>query len=136
MQNAVDAVTDAQFVFGRFKVNVRRAVFEGFPDDLVDEFDDAGFLVAFGNFLVRRQAIPAARRRWTFRQGFRRRRRNIFSAPSRFRPWASSAKSHGRASVELDSTEHGRIKRIADGDMKLAVFELDRQNGELECDLG
>ena len=52
VQNAVDAVADAQFVFGRLKMNVRRAVLVSFPDDLVDELDDAGFLVAFGDFLV------------------------------------------------------------------------------------
>ena len=52
MQDAVDAVADAQFVFGRLEMNVRRAILERFPDDLVDELDDAGFLVAFGDFLV------------------------------------------------------------------------------------
>jgi len=52
MQNAVDAIPNAQLVLGRLEVNVRRAVFISFPDDLVDEFDDAGFLVALGDFLI------------------------------------------------------------------------------------
>ena len=52
MENAVDAIADAQFVFRRLEVDVRRAVFERFPHDLIDEFDDAGFLVAFGDFFV------------------------------------------------------------------------------------
>ena len=33
-------------------MNVRRAVLVRFPDDLVDELDDAGLLVALGDFLV------------------------------------------------------------------------------------
>jgi len=45
MQHAVDAVADAQVVFQRFDVDIRAAVVMAFPDDLVDEFDDAGFLV-------------------------------------------------------------------------------------------
>ena len=52
VQDAVNAVADAQFVLLRFEVNVRGAVLVGFPDDLVDELDDAGFLVALGDFLV------------------------------------------------------------------------------------
>ena len=52
MQDAVDAISDAQFVFGRLKVNVGGAILVGLPDDLIDELDDAGFLVALGNFLV------------------------------------------------------------------------------------
>ena len=52
VEDAVNAITNAEFVFGRLEMNVRRAVLEGFPNDLVDEFDDARFLVAFGNLLV------------------------------------------------------------------------------------
>ena len=52
VQDAVDAVADAQFVFRRLEMNIRRAIFERFPDDLVDELDDARFLVALGDFLV------------------------------------------------------------------------------------
>ena len=52
VQNAVDAVADPQFILRRFEVNVRGTVLVGFPDNLIDEFDDAGFLVAFGDFLI------------------------------------------------------------------------------------
>src|SRR5206468_8243841 len=52
VQNTVDTIANAQLVFGRFKMNVRRAIFESFPDDLVNELDDAGFLIRFGDFLV------------------------------------------------------------------------------------
>ena len=55
MQDAVDAVADAQLVFRRLEMNVRGAVLVCLPDDLVDELDDAGFLIALGDFLVRRQ---------------------------------------------------------------------------------
>src|SRR5204863_83249 len=39
MENAVNTVADAQLIFGRFEMNVRRAIFVGFPNDLVDKFD-------------------------------------------------------------------------------------------------
>jgi hypothetical protein len=52
VQDAVDAVADAQFVLGRLEMDVGGAVLEGLPDDLVDELDDAGFLVALGDLLV------------------------------------------------------------------------------------
>ena len=77
VQDAVNAVADAQLVLRRLEVDVRRAVLVGFPDDLVDELDDAGFLVALGDFLVladeqfqRLVLVPS-------RRAFRRRRRSI-----------------------------------------------------------
>jgi hypothetical protein len=52
VQDAVNAVADAEFILLRLEMDVRRAVFERFPDNLVHELDDAGLLVAFGDFLV------------------------------------------------------------------------------------
>src|SRR3974390_2666415 len=43
---------NAMLILRRLEMDVRRAVFERFPDDLVDELDDAGLLVAFGDFFV------------------------------------------------------------------------------------
>src|SRR4030095_10343590 len=40
LQNTVDAIADAQFVFKRFEVNVRGAQIDGVAQDLVDEADD------------------------------------------------------------------------------------------------
>ena len=40
VQDAVDAVADAQVVFERLDVNVRRALGDGLADDLVDELHD------------------------------------------------------------------------------------------------
>ena len=53
VQNSVNAVTNAQFVFGRLKMNIRGAIFISFPYDLIDKFDDTGFLIALGDFFVR-----------------------------------------------------------------------------------
>ena len=52
MQDAVHAVTDAELVLRRLEVNIRRPILERLPDDLVDELDHAGVLVALGDFLV------------------------------------------------------------------------------------
>ncbi len=42
VEDAVDAVADAEIVFERLDVDVRRALGDGFADDLVDELDHAG----------------------------------------------------------------------------------------------
>src|SRR6185295_3954110 len=52
MEDAVDTIADAQFIFGRFEVNISGAILESLPNDLVYKLDDAGFLVALGDFLV------------------------------------------------------------------------------------
>lgn len=44
-KDAVDAVSNAEVGFHRFDVDVGCAVFVGFPDDLVYEFYDGGFLI-------------------------------------------------------------------------------------------
>ena len=41
VQDAVDAVTNAQIVLQRLDVNIRGALDDRFADDLVDELDDA-----------------------------------------------------------------------------------------------
>ena len=49
VQNAVDAVANAQIVLERLDVNVRGALVDRFADDLVDELDDAGLRIVAGN---------------------------------------------------------------------------------------
>ena len=44
LQNAVNAVTNLEFLLERFQVNVRRAQFNGIAQDLIDEPDDRGVL--------------------------------------------------------------------------------------------
>src|SRR5205814_477244 len=39
VQDAVDAITDAQLVLGGLEMDVRGSVLVGLPDDLVDELD-------------------------------------------------------------------------------------------------
>ena len=45
VEHAVHAVADAEVVLHRFEMDVRRTLLDRFADDLVDELDDAGFLV-------------------------------------------------------------------------------------------
>ena len=52
VKNAIDAITNPQLVFGRLEMNICGAIFVGFPNDLVNELDNAGFLIALGNFFV------------------------------------------------------------------------------------
>src|ERR1051325_9458596 len=80
VQNAIDAVADAQFIFRRLEMNVRRTVLVRFPNDLVDELDDASLLIAFGNLFVAQikidrlvvvlgqlvEGLPAAARKFFF----------------------------------------------------------------------
>jgi hypothetical protein len=42
---------EGMLVLARLKVNIRGTILERFPDDLVHELDDAGFLVRLGDFL-------------------------------------------------------------------------------------
>ena len=44
LEHSVNAVADAQFVFERLEVDVRRAQFNGVAQHLVDEADDGGIL--------------------------------------------------------------------------------------------
>ena len=135
MENAVNAVADAQLIFGGFKMNVRRTVLVSFPDDLVDELDDAGFLVALGDFLVfadeniqrlflghfvqrlSADAVIFFQRLFDFTLG---RKREIDRT----------------AGVEAHRIEHGGVERIADGDLEGAVLEVGGQGEKLEGDLG
>ena len=135
MQNAVDAIPDAQFVFRRFKMNVRRAVLERFPDDLVDELDDARLLVVLGDFLVggelqvhriglahfierfRADAVIFLQRLLDFHLG-------------------REGELHRHVRVELHRVHHRGVERIAHDDLQGAVFQRSRQDGILKGDLG
>ncbi len=52
LQQAVDAVTDAQAVFLGLDVNIAGAFVGGFDEDLVDELDDRGFRGHLGRLAV------------------------------------------------------------------------------------
>ncbi len=58
VQDAVDAVADAQIVLERLDVDVRRPLVDRFANDLVDEFDDAR-LGVIGSDVLRLLALFA-----------------------------------------------------------------------------
>ena len=133
MQNAVNAVANAQFVLRRFKVNVCRAVFERLPDDLVDEFDDTGLLIVLGNFLVvgdfqlHRLVIAHFIKRFgadavIFLQC-------LFDFSLR-----RERELHRHPRVEPHGIHHRGIERIADNNLERAVFHVRGQHGILKCD--
>ena len=52
MQNAINAMTNTQFIFVWLKMDISRSAFMRLPDNLVHKFDDTGFLIPFSYFLV------------------------------------------------------------------------------------
>ena len=135
MQDAVNAVADAQFVLLRLEMDVGGAVLEGLPNDLVDEFDDAGLLVAFGDLLVLDQQFQRLVVAGHFVQGFGADAVILFEGLFQF-VLGGQAEGDRLAGVELDGVEHGGVERIADGDEEAAVLEFGGEDGILEGDFG
>lgn len=135
VQDSIDAVTDAEFVFGWFEVDICGAVFEGFPDDLVDELDDGGLLVALGDLLIFADeqfeglivlhAVEGfGADAVIFLEGF-------FDFGS-----GGEAEGDGALGVELEGAEQVDIEGVADGDFQGIVFEFCWQDEVLEGDFG
>ena len=135
VQDAVNAVADPQFVLRRLEMDVRRAVFKGLPDDLVDKFDDAGFLVALGDFLVLAHEEFEGFILGHFVQGFRADAVILFEGLVEFR-LGRERELDRDAGVEPDGVHHGGVKRVADGHLQLPFLELDRKDGILKRNLG
>ncbi len=134
MQDAVNAVADAQFIFLRFEVNVCGAVFVCFPDDLVDKFDDAGFLVRLGDFLVNRQV--EVQRHFLVHLVERFRADAVISFERLFDFGLGRQRElHRPASVEPHRVEHRGVEGIAHDHLHSAVVECSGQDGMLKCDL-
>ena len=136
MENAVDAVTDAQFIFRRFEMNVGRPVLEGFPNDLVDELDDAGVLIIagdltpavdlqldrvvfFGHFVERlgTDAVVLLQRLFDFGTGGQ----SVPNSP---------------ADIELNTRQHGRVEGIGHSHHQHPSLIQKRNDRELESHLG
>ena len=74
VQDAVDAVADAQIVFQRLDVDIRGALVDRFADDLVDEFNHARLRVVIGDvlrLLALLAAVVGARGLQDLLEGFR-----------------------------------------------------------------
>ena len=135
VQDAVNAVADAQLVFRRLKMDVRRAVFIRLPNDLVDELDDARLLVALGDFL-----ILAHQQFERFVLGHLVERFGadtviLLEGLFDFR-LGGQGKPHRAARVEPHRVEHRGVERIAHHHLERAVRDLGGQNRVLEGDLG
>ena len=112
-------------------MNIRRAILKRFPDDLVDELDDAGFLVALGDFLVLGHEQLDRLVLGHFIECFGADAVIFFERS--FDLAARRQRELDRAlSVELHRVEHRGIERVADGDLQRPVFKLDRQDGILK----
>ena len=131
MQNAVNSIADAQLVFRRLKMNVRRAILERFPNDLVYKFNDARLLVVAGDFLVagdfqfhRLVLAHFVERLGTdaviFFQG-------LLDLRSR-----RKRKMHRHPRVEAHRVHHRRVERIAHGNLQLAVLQRRGNHGILK----
>ena len=133
MQDAVDAIPDAQLVLRRFKVDVRGAVLERFPDDLVDEFDDARLLVVLRDFLVDGQIQVHGLGFAHFIERFRADAVIFFKRLFDLRLRRQS-ELHRHVRVEFHRVHHRRVKWIAHHDLQQAVFQGSRQDGILKGD--
>ena len=120
VQDAVNAVADAQLVFRRLEMNVRRAVLERLPDDLVDELDDAGFLVALGDFLV---LAHQQFERLVFGHLIERLGADAVILLERLLDLdlGGQGKPHRAARVEPHRVEHRRVERVAHRHLQRAV---------------
>ena len=123
VQDAVDAVADAQLVLRRLEMNVRRAVLEGLPDDLVDELDDAGFLVALGDFLV---LADQQFERLVLGHLVERFGADAVVLLERLLDFdlGGQGKLHRAAGVEPHRVEHRRVERVAHRHLQRAVADL------------
>ncbi len=135
MEDAVNAIADAQLVLLRLEMDVSGAVLEGLPNDLVDELDDAGFLVAFRDFLVLDQQFQRLVGAGHFVQGFSANPVVLFEGLFQF-VLGGEGEGNRLAGVELDGVEHGGVERVADGDEEAAVLEFGGEDGVLEGDFG
>ncbi len=67
MQDAIDAITNAQIVLQRLDVNVRRAFHDRFANDLVDELHDRRFRIVRVQIRARLDILTASNERFVFR---------------------------------------------------------------------
>ena len=115
MENAVDAVTDAQLIFRRFEMNVGRPVLEGFPNDLVDELDDAGVLIIAGDLTP---AVYLQLDRVVFFGHFvERLGTDAVVLFQRLLDLSTGGQSvaNSPANIELNTRQHSRVKGISHG---------------------
>ncbi len=123
-------------VLSRFEVNVGGSILERFPDDLVDELDDAGFLVAFGDFLVfADEQLERFVILGEFVEGLGADAIVFLEGLVDLGLGGEGELDRG-VRVELHRVEHRRVERIADGDLERAVLEIGGQGKILEGDLG
>src|ERR1043166_5425050 len=135
VQDAVNAVADAQLILRRLEMDVGRAVLVGFPDHLVDEFDDAGFLVALGDFLV---FADEQFQRLVFGQFIQSFCAHAVILLERLLDFdlGRQGKLDRAARVEPHRVEHGCVEGIADSHLDCAVAHRCGQDRVLEGDLG
>ena len=108
------------------------AVLVGFPDDLVDELDDAGFLVGLGDFLVQRQVqVHRGLILVHFVQGFGADAVEILQRLFDF-TFGRQGELHRAPGVETHGVEHRRIERVADRHLQRAVLHLRRAARSIE----
>ena len=136
VQDAVHAVTDAELILGRLEVNIGRPILERLPDDLVDELDHAGVLVALGDFLV--LVEENLKRLVVVLEFLKRLGADAVKFLERLFDFAARRQRQldGAAGVELHGIDHCRVERVADGHLERAVLGVDRQDEMLESHLG
>ena len=137
MQDAVHAIADAELILRRLKMNVGRPILERLPNDLVDELDDTGVLVALGDLLVlveenlKRILLLVLELLECLGSDAVIFLERLFDFAAR-----GQGKPNRAAGVELHGVDHRRVERVADGHLERAVLGVDRQDEMLERHLG
>ena len=137
MQDAVHAVTDAKLILRRLEVNIRCPILVRLPDDLIDELDHTGVLVALGDLLVGVKE-DVERIVLVILQFLECLGADAVIFLQRLLDLAACREGQldRAARVVLHGVDHRRVERITDCHFERAVLGIDRQNKMLERHLG
>ena len=108
-------------------MDVGGAVLVGLPDDLVDELDDAGLLVALGDFLVFPDEQFHGLILVHFVEGLGADTVIVLQRLLDFH-FGGEGETDRAAGVKTHRVDHGGVERVADGDLDGAVVDGDGQN--------
>ena len=138
VQRTVHAIPDAQIVFHRIEVNVGRAFLERFPDDLVDELDDARLLVAAFEIFFRDRDRRIEVEDVFWEQFVERFGVDAIVTFERLGDvgFGTERELHAAFYDEPDGLDHHKVERVIGGDEQITVLGAHRHDVVLKHNLG
>ncbi len=138
MEDAVDPVADAEFIFHGFEVDIGCPFLVSFPDNLVDELDDGGFLIVLVEI-----GFEAGLLGFGFDAVILDELLDCFGADAvAFSGGTGDFGGGGESEPDAESggeaegIEEAGLERVGDGDEEDAVFDGERENVMLEDGFG